>query len=292
LTGLLQISDVVAQLFSHLPQDRLSIFSCGHIIPPSNLQALVVGQGPRGSDLEFTFNRRGDKLTIAELRDILANFINIVPGGMVTFFPSYSFLNAVLAEWTANGTMARFKAKKKVFLEPQEATDVEGVLRDYAAACHASNSSVDKGTKGGALLFAVIGAKLSEGLNFSDDLARAVIIIGLPFANLNSPELRERMKYVNRLETKSGLQRKPTQKDAASELYENMCMNAVNQSIGRAIRHRGDWASLILIDRRYAFTSIRSKFPKWISESTVITESFGDTMKRMGQFFRDKRSLA
>jgi len=151
---------------------------------------------------------------------------------------------------------------------------------------------VDKGTKGGALLFAVIGAKLSEGLNFSDDLARAVIIIGLPFANLNSPELRERMKYVNRLETKSGLQRKPAQKDAASELYENMCMNAVNQSIGRAIRHRGDWASLILIDRRYAFTSIRSKFPKWISESTVITESFGDTMKRMGQFFRDKRSLA
>ena len=40
------------------------------------------------------------------------------------------------------------------------------------------------------------------------------------------------MKYVNRLETKSGLQRKPGQKDAASELYENMCMNAVNQSIG------------------------------------------------------------
>jgi Rad3-related DNA helicase len=85
----------------------------------------------------------------------------------------------------------------------------------------------------------VIGAKLSEGLNFSDDLARAVIVVGLPFANLGSPELRERMKYVNRLETKSGMQRKPGQKDAAAELYENMCMNAVNQSIGkRNIHHR------------------------------------------------------
>src|ERR1700689_988372 len=95
--------------------------------------------------------------------------------------------------------------------------------------------SADKGAKGGALLFAVIGAKLSEGLNFSDDLARAVVIVGLPFANLSSPELRERMKYVNRLEAKSNVQRKSGQKDAAAELYENMCMNAVNQSIGEQV---------------------------------------------------------
>lgn len=80
-----------------------------------------------------------------------------------------------------------------------------------------------------------MGAKLSEGLNFADDLARAVIIIGLPFANSGSPELQERMKYVKRLEQKSGLPKKqPGQKDAAAELYENMCMNAVNQSIGKS----------------------------------------------------------
>lgn len=94
--------------------------------------------------------------------------------------------------------------------------------------------------KSGALLFAVVGAKLSEGLNFSDDLARAVVIIGLPFANLGSPELRERMKYVNRLESKAGTQRKPGQNDAATELYENMCMNAVNQSIGMSFGGSGN----------------------------------------------------
>jgi hypothetical protein len=53
-------------------------------------------------------------LQIAELGQILSNFINIVPGGMVVFFPSYSFLNGVIAEWTASGTMEKFKAKKKV----------------------------------------------------------------------------------------------------------------------------------------------------------------------------------
>lgn len=55
-----QVSDVVAQLFSHLPGERLSNFSCGHIIPSSNLQTLIVGKGPRGGELEFKFDRRGD----------------------------------------------------------------------------------------------------------------------------------------------------------------------------------------------------------------------------------------
>lgn len=87
-------------------------------------------------------------------------------------------------------------------------------------------------SKKGAILFAVIGAKLSEGLNFSDDLARAVIVIGLPFANLGSPELKERLKYVKQLEERKGSNREKGRKDAAAELYENMCMNSVNQGIG------------------------------------------------------------
>ncbi len=98
----------------------------------------------------------------------------------------------------------------------------------------AAQSTPNQPKKGGSLLFAVVGAKLSEGLNFTDDLARAVIIVGLPFANLASVELRERMAYVNRLEQKR--ERKSEKghgvKDAGTELYENMCMNAVNQSIG------------------------------------------------------------
>ena len=91
--------------------------------------------------------------------------------------------------------------------------------------------------KPGALLFAVIGAKLSEGLNFADDLARSVVIVGMPYANLGSAELKERMAYVKRLEerrVREGKQvREKGAKDAAAELYENMCMNAVNQSIGK-----------------------------------------------------------
>jgi len=225
---------------------------------------------------------------------VLFNFASIVPGGMVVFLPSYGFLDVVQIAWQSSGLLDKLKSKKKVFSEPQESTQVETVLREYTCAIH-DTMPPSASKKSGALLFAVIGAKLSEGLNFTDDLARAVIIIGLPFANLASPELRERMSYVNRLEQSllagSGASAKKVggPRDAASELYENMCMNAVNQSIGRAIRHRGDWASLILIDGRYASSRIRDKLPKWIGQNTLITEGFGHAVREMGKFYREKR---
>lgn len=89
----------------------------------------------------------------------------------------------------------------------------------------------------GALLLAVVGAKLSEGLNFSDDLARMVMVIGLPFANLGSAELQERLKHADRLAGGEVVVPKSSNSTygygaAGKELYENMCMNSVNQSIG------------------------------------------------------------
>jgi len=43
----------------------------------------------------------------------------------------------------------------------------------------------------------VIRGKLSEGINFSDNLARGVVIFGLPYANIRSPDLIEKMNYYN-----------------------------------------------------------------------------------------------
>ncbi|KAL1837797.1 hypothetical protein VTJ49DRAFT_3384 [Mycothermus thermophilus] len=58
-------------------------------------------------------------------------------------------------------------------------------------------------------------------------------------------------------------------RQAAQAFYENACMRAVNQSIGRAIRHRGDYAAVVLIDRRYASPRVREKLPGWIRAGIV-----------------------
>ncbi|KAG1776173.1 helicase C-terminal domain-containing protein [Suillus placidus] len=280
------ISAVVSELFTYVPQNRLSTFSCGHIIPASNVQTLLLTKGPSGLDLEFKFAQQSNRQVVSELGQIVLNFCNVVPGGMVVFFPSYASLNFAREAWSLSGLLDKFSVKKKVFLEPQESSGVDVILREYAIAAK-THTLLDKKT--GAVLFAVIGAKLSEGLNFSDDLARAVVVIGLPFANKNSPELQERMRYANQAESRSGIKRHAGGKDAATEMYENMCMNAVNQSIGRAIRHRGDWASLVLIDRRFTSSAIRGKLPQWLRDDVAVCETFGQAMKHLGNFYREKR---
>jgi chromosome transmission fidelity protein 1 len=60
-----------------------------------------------------------------------------------------------------------------------------------------------------------------------------VMVIGLPFANLGSAELQERLKYADRLAGQVAPKNANSMYGAAGkELYENMCMNSVNQSIG------------------------------------------------------------
>jgi chromosome transmission fidelity protein 1 len=60
--------------------------------------------------------------------------------------------------------------------------------------------------------------------------------------------------------------------------YESLCFKAVNQSIGRAIRHKKDYAVLVLADFRYARSSSLSSLPGWISRRIKVIESFGPSM--------------
>jgi chromosome transmission fidelity protein 1 len=50
-----------------------------------------------------------------ELGQILTNLVTLVPDGIVVFFPSYSFLNAVRAKWKETGILDRLGLKKTVF---------------------------------------------------------------------------------------------------------------------------------------------------------------------------------
>lgn len=127
-------------------------------------------------------------------------------------------------------------------------------------------------------------------------------MIGLPFPNAQTAEWRAKLKHVEtiayRAEEEGAVEMSEAQKlagakSAARAFYENACMRAVNQSIGRAIRHREDFAAIVLIDRRFASKRIRDKLPGWIQagladEAAAGETRFGDFMKASSAFFRAK----
>ncbi|GME71288.1 unnamed protein product [Ambrosiozyma monospora] len=131
---------------------------------------------------------------------------------------------------------------------------------------------------------------MSEGINFSNDLARAVIMVGLPFPNVFSGDLIAKRKYIETTTLENGGTKQQAM-ERAKEFYENICMKAVNQSVGRAIRNINDYAVIYLIDSRYQRTNIQDKLSGWIKKRLLkhyndVSATIGPTMK----FFASKKA--
>ncbi|NXB78621.1 DDX11 helicase, partial [Donacobius atricapilla] len=252
---------------------RIVEFSCGHVIPPENILPIILCSGPSNQQLEFTYQTRDLPQMMDETGRILCNLCNVIPGGVVCFFPSYEYEKQVYGHWEKTGLLSRLAAKKKIFQEPKKANQVEQVLVEYAKCI--KRCSQTGGQMTGALLFSVVGGKMSEGINFSDDLGRCVIMVGMPYPNIRSPELQEKMTWLDKTMPRAAGQA------PSRVLIENLCMKAVNQSIGRAIRHQKDFASVLLLDHRYARPAIFNKLPQWIRERTQVKPAFGSAFAEL-----------
>ena len=149
--------------------ERLRFLSCDHIVPPSQIASFIVPCGSRGHPLEFTFAKRLSLETTNDLFTVLMSILQSVPGGVVVFFTSYSYMDAVVARWRSNGMFLRLDTVKRIFLDGRantsttttttscsnSAADIESVWSNYQRRIETSC--------GQAVLFSVIGGKLSEG---------------------------------------------------------------------------------------------------------------------------------
>ena len=60
-----------------------------------------------------------------------------------------------------------------------------------------SFEEIRKGKKNGAILLAVCRGKISEGTDFCDNMARAVIIVGIPFPAFKSKRVVLKKHYMD-----------------------------------------------------------------------------------------------
>ena len=290
---------VTSSLFfqSRVMPKQVQLFSCGHVVDRTNITAIAVSCGPNGRPLEFTHKARSLKATTDELFYSLYQTARAAPKGMVVFFTSYAYMTQLLTCWAGDGKLAELSRTKRCFSEPRTVQESESVWEEYVAVIK---------TGKGALLCCVMGGKLSEGINFSDDLARCVVVVGLPYPDGRDLVLQEKMRRADKQELDiAAMERGYTNtaataatatanrppvlnSSAGKKLYEAMCMKSVNQSIGRSIRHANDYATIVLLDRRFTRDNVIAQLPAWIGRSVVRPPHFSAVLEDLHQFYRKK----
>uniref|UniRef100_A0A8C2IE13 Regulator of telomere elongation helicase 1 n=1 Tax=Cyprinus carpio TaxID=7962 RepID=A0A8C2IE13_CYPCA len=221
-----------------------------HVIQRDQIFVSVIEKGPDGVQLSTAFNRRFVPENMSSMGNTLVNLARVVPHGLLVFFPSYPVMDKTLEFWR--------------------------VIDGYYDKVNDPNSN-------GGSFFAVCRGKASEGLDFADTYGRGVVITGLPFPPRMDPRVVLKMQYLDEMckNKISGVKYLSGQ-----EWYRQQASRAVNQAIGRVIRHREDYGAIFLCDHRFKGTEARNQLPSWVRPYVKIYDGFGTMVRDAAQFFR------
>jgi len=230
-----------------------------HVIDPSQLFVGALGSF-QGQSLESTYQAQSiDSYKDAVAQVILHSTSTLPRGaGTLVFFPSYSLMEKLLERWRNTNVLDendQFRdSNLTVFREPRSARDCEQMLASYLAEVEGKISN--------AVLLCVCRGKVSEGLDFSDDKARLVILVGIPYPALMDTGVKLKKEYQD-LKSKRSEPGMPAVETGA-QWYESQAWRAVNQAIGRVIRHKNDWGAILFLDPRFKYPKNKLMLPKWV----------------------------
>ncbi|KAJ3270934.1 DNA-dependent ATPase of the nucleotide excision repair factor 4 complex [Terramyces sp. JEL0728] len=205
---------------------------------------LIVTRGSDQVTVSSKFEVRNDMAVVRNYGNILLEFAKITPDGLVCFFPSYLYMESIVAAWNELGMLQEFLNYKLIFIETPDAAETSIALESYREAC-------DNGR--GAILLSVARGKVSEGVDFDHQYGRTVILFGIPYQYTESRILKARLEYLR----------------DNNQIRENdfLSFDAIRhgaQCVGRVIRGKQDYGLMVFADKRFARQDKRSKLPKWI----------------------------
>uniref|UniRef100_A0A8C1MEF1 DNA 5'-3' helicase n=1 Tax=Cyprinus carpio TaxID=7962 RepID=A0A8C1MEF1_CYPCA len=260
---------------------RFSIqLEANHVISKSQVWVGTVGAGPQGRKLCATFQHAETFAFQDEVGALLLKVCHTVSRGVLCFLPSYKMLDKLRDRWMNTGLWDKLEERKTVITEPRGGGkgDFDELLQTYYEAIRGTAAN------NGALLVAVCRGKVSEGLDFTDDNARAVVTIGIPFPNIKDLQVELKMKYNDKHAKSRGLL-------PGGRWYEIQAYRALNQALGRCIRHRNDWGALILVDDRFRTNPNKyiTGLSKWVRQLVRHHDTFTGAMQSLESFSQGQR---
>ncbi|EME27730.1 Regulator of telomere elongation helicase 1 [Galdieria sulphuraria] len=251
-----------------------------HIISQHQLFVGMLGLGPSGEVLNSSYRNRSLISYKRELGRCIYNFSLVIPGGMLVFFPSYQLLMDCVEYWKTYSMQTSDQSKdfvsiwdsiyrrKSLVVESKEEKEFQESFRHY-------QEQVDSRASG-CILFGVCRGRMSEGIDFSDEYARAVILVGIPFPPLQQRKVKMKQHYLSTVK-----------KNNPQRWYRLEALRAMNQAIGRVIRHEKDFGAIILCDER--FPSMVHELSLWVQPFVKNgCYSFGALQSELIRFFKNQ----
>jgi len=218
MSGTLYPAEMYADLLG-IDRSRREIRTYGSPFPKTNRLLLV------HPELTTLYAKRSSEMhdRIAEQIGAIATAVR---GNVALFFPSYELLEQAHSRFLA------LRVRKRILVERPEWTKAQ---RDGAIEA----LRVARGD-GGAVLFAVQGGSLSEGVDYEGNVLTAVVVVGLPLSPPNVEVEALKDYYCRKFGFAKGY-------DYA---YVFPAVNKVLQAAGRPIRSERDRAAIILLEGR------------------------------------------
>lgn len=192
-------------------------------------------------NVSTTYKNRDN--TILEVVDYIKTMVDQKVGNYFVFFPSYKYLNSVLAKFD--------DSSYELHVQKSEMSESEKIrfLDNFQANPKTSH-----------IAFAVLGGIFSEGIDLLHDrLIGAIIVgVGLPQISYERDLIRN---YFNENE-----------ENGFEYAYVKPGMNRVMQAVGRVIRSEEDVGAVLLIDERYMHRQYQDLFKaEWNNYRVVLT---------------------
>ncbi|KAK1445085.1 DNA repair DEAD helicase rad3/xp-d subfamily protein [Babesia gibsoni] len=259
-----------------------------HVVPSSHVCALTIrGTKTDNGVLSCNYATRLTDNYVRALGETLVTFLRTVPSGVLVFFGSYPVMEKTIKMWDRMGLYARMRQEKTMFVEtkgdsqpatwqqntntpsPNIGESTQNQLKEY-------NKLVSEGH--GCAFIGVCRGKIAEGIDFTDDACRGVFLCGVPYPNIYEDRVSLKMDYLRKLDTsKSG-------EGDADDWYMAQAIRAVNQAVGRAIRHINDYGVIMLADSKFNTPKIRKGLSQWVQRDIKRSEYIEECMDDMNEF--------
>ena len=209
------------------------------IVNSQNFCCVNIYSHSNGNKFSFTYKDRSPQ-QYKMLGELLALANSVIRGGVLVFMPSYEVMTACADEW-----------KKCEILHKGVFWENSGIPGDVMARYKKTIND-----EGKAVLIAVARGNFAEGLDFADEHARVVVIVGVPYKRLNTDRMNLKREYYDSIARNFDL------------WYDNDAAIALRQCAGRVIRHYHDFGAVMLVGD---YKRIENILPEWFRPKTTNT---------------------